>query len=255
MSILVAVVQIGVSGFIDYYAAAEAFDQEEIQTPSATWSPPAAPLTPAQAIVIRQELKQSDPGATTDTQAKALEDYLTSPQQSLFYPDKPARIMRQIGSLGTMRGGPVEVHTPRGTVTISINGHADVVMDKRQQPYRSGGWKTVVDFELAAVGVCAVLSLGLGCLLLRGGICVLRRNPRAVWLHRWYLLVQIPLALVTGAAWLKMMLTPDFWFGPEIAWPLGLSIGGVALLYPMILLIALNRRSIRDYYLANSPAA
>src|SRR5262245_58034312 len=140
MSIVVALAAIGVNGFLVYVLGASSLDEELAMTPSATWYPLASPLTPQQANAVRQYVLQSaPPGDVNMTQATALDDYLMSSGQALFYSDRIGQMHMQIHSIGTMsRGGPVKIDTLRGLLTLSTDGQTSVTLSK--QAFHIDGW-------------------------------------------------------------------------------------------------------------------
>lgn len=95
----------------------------------------------------------------------------------------------------------------------------------------------------------AVASLGAAIYLLVIGILTLRQSLRARRLHLVYAWIKIPLALGFAAAW-AWAISSLIGGGGSVSWVIVFTsaMAGLACVYPVALLIALNRPSVREYY-------
>jgi hypothetical protein len=159
---------------------------------------------------------------------------------------------------------------PNGTAIVNfVNGSTLVlgpqgnVISQTTPMTRFAPTLSMSPWVVAAYLALSVVGLGLAVMLLVAGIMVTARSPRARRLHLIYACVKIPVALGGGMAfaWLMGQLvgsvaaaTPGATAATNtvvLVW--GLVLGGVGCIYPVALLIALNARSVREYY--NSVAA
>ena len=119
--------------------------------------------------------------------------------------------------------------------------------------------------------ITSLLGLGLGIYLLVIGILTLRDSPRAATLHWWYVVLKIPLVIVSTAVGLWM--TSGMMKGMAAAMPAGpggapppVSMMGImaisaimgmlfALAYPVALIFVLRSRTVRGHYNAVRDAA
>jgi hypothetical protein len=244
VSIMVGLAGMAAHGWALYAAGPESAEWEETTTPSTTWDPPASLLSSQQIAAVLQEVQSLDPGAASATQTKALADYLGSQTQSLFYPESPRTISRQIHMTGS-RGTVIELHTLRGRIAVAFNGVTYVTLEKQAYHVQR---KTTINPTAASLAAYAGASLALDVLLLCAALAVFRGGLRGRTLHRWYAALKIPLAIGVTLVCLSIGLDKDFWFGPVIGASLAFAVGAFELAYPVALLKIMGRGRIVEYY-------
>jgi hypothetical protein len=111
--------------------------------------------------------------------------------------------------------------------------------------------------------LAAVLSFGIAIYLLVAGIQVLRDSPSGAKLHRWYVMLKIPLVIFATAVaiWLStsmmsgmMSSLPPGVGGADAAVRFGFMLAGalipacIGLAWPIALIFLLRSKSVRSYY-------
>jgi hypothetical protein len=111
--------------------------------------------------------------------------------------------------------------------------------------------------------LAAVLSVGIAIYLLVAGIQVLRDSPRGATLHRWYVMLKIPLVFFAAAValWLStsvmsgvMSSMPPGSRGANAGFQFGFMLAGalvpacIGLAWPIALIFLLRSKSVRGYY-------
>lgn len=109
--------------------------------------------------------------------------------------------------------------------------------------------------------ITSVVGILLAIYLLISGIVVLRSTRRGRGLHLTYAVLKVPAAIVTGVAYMKMMMQANAAMAPAgvVAPAVGMGVLmalwiAIACLYPIALLIVMNTHTVKDYY-RNAPAS
>jgi len=146
--------------------------------------------------------------------------------------------------------GPV---TPAGTTLPATTGPA----------FTANPFAGISPIAAMLSMLTAVLSVGIAIYLLIAGIQVLRDSPGGAKLHRWYVMLKIPLVMFATAValWLSssmmsgmMASMPPGTAAPNSGFEWGFMLAGalvpasIGLAWPIALIFLLRSRSVRAYY-------
>ena len=216
---------------------------------------PGGALTPAeiQSVVGQAQTVSAANGGTplNPAQVASLRTLLTSPTQPLVPPGSAqgAITVCHVDAKGAatfqFAGGTVLVLGPAGNVVSPMS--IPVLPNISINP-----------FAIPLFMASAVLSVGLAIFLLVAGIFVLRDSIQGRRLHLIYAGIKIPLALALGSTItfvgheliqaLRASAPSPAMFPMRVAYIVGGVAAGVGCVYPVVLLIVLNTRRVREYY-------
>jgi hypothetical protein len=203
-----------------------------------------AVLTPQEvgAVVNRiQEMNTTTP--LTPLEVSALTSILQSNTGPLFGTprDMPA-LLGQISSVVNTGGTTYVTFQNGGVVTVSSGG-ATVTAGGINTP--NGPFK-LASAPAAIVVIENILSVGLSIYLLVIGILTLRNSPAGAKLHKVYAWLKLLLA-VTGAGGLFWLILGSGGTAPW-AWVSGIMVLVIGIIYPIVLLLILPTKSMREWY-------
>lgn len=210
-------------------------------------------LSRAESQSVVQQAQAMGTNALNGAQANTLQALVESPGQQLVQPGGALGSVTSV--LSQANGGVMVQFTNGGSVTLGQQGNVITMTTTPVMP--------VFNFSPAALGLSlavSVATLGLAVFLLVAGIVTLRLSPRGRRLHLVYATLKIPLEVLGCVA--------AVWVAREFAAGINQGAGGAAfttsyaivtglipallgLAYPVGLLIALNTKSIREYYSAD----
>lgn len=220
----------------------------------------------------------------TGAQVKAVVDHVSTQANQTMNAAQKAQLAAVLGTPGQAYLAPaatipevtsqvqtVSVHGVGNDLQVTIHMQQGVLaLDAAGNTVSSSTWSNtalagttapmlnVHTTAAIAALICAVLSLALAIYLLVIGILMLRQHPRGARLHKIYAWLKIPTAIVGGIAWVMLWtsiiastapagsagaVTPTIITGSVIAIVVGC-------LYPVALLIALQVKSVREYFAA-----
>jgi tetrahydromethanopterin S-methyltransferase subunit B len=218
-----------------------------------------AGLTPEQVEQVVRRAQDASGGAMNPSQLAALRTLLSTPGQRHVSPIALPTAVRGVEPAGD---GAFDVTFPNGSANIGPQGQLVSSLDPSAAAGSPGRSSAGVNGAAMAVAEFAtVVGLGLALLLLLCGILVFRESPRARRWHLVYAVVKIPVAIAgVLAVW---WLTSDF---IEVArrnpnasvsylasnagrtMTVRLWLGALGIIYPIVLLIALQTRVVKGYY-------
>jgi hypothetical protein len=205
-------------------------------------------LTPAQVQTIVARVQKTSGNKLTPAQLASLTAALQDPNQQLVTPANAWSPIRSV----MVNEGEVFVWLSDGFVTLDPQGKAQI------NPMNNGPpLKFSVNSKAFGLGeLDAVVSLALAALLMVAGVCTLRQSPTARRYLLIYALVKIPLAILGTAAlvWMNYEFIASASAGnssgPQasgVAMVVAM-IGGLGIVFPVALLLALQTRGAREYF-------
>jgi hypothetical protein len=219
--------------------------------PAAT-GPAAFALTPAEVQAVVQQAQSTSGNALSAAQISSLTAVLSAPGQQLATP-------------GAAQGAVISAYTqPDKTIVIVFSTGGSVTLGPQGGVVKVTAVPVFTGLSLNPVAlglmlVTSLLSMALAVYLLVCGILTLRQSPRGRRLHLVYAFVKIPLSVAAGIA--------SAWVARDMVLGMGGAGAGVPTMrlslftgvlpivlgcaYPVGLLIALNVRSVREYYSAS----
>lgn len=232
----------------------------DIETPAAPATVPATmpampgALTSAEVQSVIQQAQSFGSNALNAAQVNGLQALLAAPGQQLV---TPGAAEGSVVSVVAQSMGPTLIQfSDGGSLTLGQQGNVISITTAPLFPTFS--------FNPLAVGVMLVTSLAsmaLAVYLLVVGIVTLRDSPRGRRLHLVYACIAIPLAIAFGIA--SAQAARDWAAGVSAfgaaagSTGIGLFSGVIPVVlgcaYPVALLIALNLRSVREYYWFSVP--
>lgn len=215
-------------------------------------------LSAAQVESVIQQAQSSAGGVLNPSQVAALRTLLAAPGQQLVSPVTIPTAVRAAQPLGD---GTVLITFPNGMASIGPQGQVTSNATGAGGPAPFGmpsGRIPINGAAMALAGFATVASFGLAIYLLVIGILVLRESPRGRKLHLVYAMLKIPVTILGAVAgwWVTTSFfdafmaaagsaaTPAGMFSAGI----GMILGAIGLIYPIALLIALQSRTVKDYY-------
>jgi hypothetical protein len=215
-------------------------------------------LSPAESLSVIQQAQSVSSNALNTAQVNALQTLLGAPGQQLV---QPGGAQGAVVAVYPQSNGVVMVQfSDGGSVTVGPQGNVVSMITAPVMPMFNFNPVALV-LSLAAT----VASMGLAVFLLVAGIVTLGQSPRGRRLHLIYAGIKIPLEIVACIAtvWVARDLMASINPGgagaamPTLSWILitGVIPALLGLAYPVGLLIALNARSMREYYGATADAA
>ena len=216
-------------------------------------------LTPVEVQAVIQQAQSLAARPLNPGQVTALQVLLADPTQ------------QYVPAGGTQGAIVASVVQPNGQATVSFSSGGMVVLGPQgnvvSQVPPMGAFMPnfqISPWAVAAYIALAVVSLGLAVLLLVAGIAAVRDSPKARRLHLIYASLKIPAAVAGGVAMGVVMYqlmsgaaaaAPGAGPAPMKAVALVTSAVPSVLgcVYPVALLIALNTKSVRDYYHSATP--
>jgi hypothetical protein len=213
----------------------------------------ATALAPAEIQSIVQQAQSLSTNGLNAAQAQSLTAVLSAPGQQFV---QPGAAQGSVLSAYAPAGGPAVIQfSDGGSVTIAPTGNVTAMMTTPVMPTF-----TFQPLNLGLMLGTAIASLALAIYLLVCGIMTLRQSPRARRLHLIYSVIKIPVAIMAGlsAAWVARDLMASVVPGGAAGGTMGYSLFSGAMpivlgcAYPIALLIALNVKSVREYYVGNA---
>ena len=214
-----------------------------------TTVPAGSVLTAAEVQSVVSQVQAMTGNKLTPLQVTSVQSVLTNPTQLLVPP-------------GTAQGSITAAHAqPDGTVMMNFaNGsmlmlgpQGNVVAQTTPMTVPFGSGFAMSPWVVGSYVALSVVSLGLAVLLLVAGILVLSRSTKGRRLHLIYAWLKIPVAVAASLLLGTIMSHLGSAFATTAAgsslgagWMVGTMVLGC--LYPVALLIALNTRTVRDYY-------
>jgi len=201
--------------------------------------------------VVKRVVQLSSASPNT-AQINALESTLESPSQTLIAPCRsPGEAAAQVISVQSMGEGTIAVTTSRGPMSFGSTGQAfPGVM--AVNAFQTPPWMTGPHASQRAVSMLqldALAGLAAGGFLLACGIMALRNAPPSRWMHLAYAAGKI---LIVGfSCWavytVARELAAKSGDAREIAMVWMICASGVGWIYPIVLLIVMNLRSVKEF--------
>jgi hypothetical protein len=183
-----------------------------------------------------------------DAQLKSLEGDLESPSQNLITPSASvAEAAAQVVSVQNFGDGTIAVTTNGGSMSFGPRGQMVAgVMALSQM-----NWKppVVARRDTSLLVLDSVLSLAAAGYLLACGIVVLRNANVSRWMMLGYAIGKIPLGGLSCYAIYQVVLglNPRSSDSGSMAFAWMMIMGATGLVYPVVLLIVMNLRSVREF--------
>jgi hypothetical protein len=221
-------------------------------------------LKPAQVESILQRARRLSGERLNPAQLASLKTALESDPPALVDPSNKLPLQSQVTAVQLQPNGMVMIRGATGFLNMDQNG---LVLSAFAGGKFSGSPGAGVPFNVAPgasllVVAVSLISLGLAVFLLVAGILTLRQSLRGRSLHLIYATVKIPLVLLAMFAvyWMFSSLLSTLSSWPAASAPnrnarvaaafFYAGFVGLGLIYPIALLIALNTRRLREYYLS-----
>jgi hypothetical protein len=200
-------------------------------------------------------------------QSTALTTSLASPGQQLVTPAASmADIAAQVQYATAQDDGSILIGFASSAITLDAVGKVTAFSSALGGMSGRGGGKPQNFAINPAAGTLAVadcvVSILLAVFLCFAGVQVFREARQAAGAHRIYAWVKLPIAIASAIVWawlwssfLKSIqtatggtLTPNQSFAIKMVTLAGIAIGLSGAIYPIVLLLALRGRTMRDYY-------
>ncbi len=186
--------------------------------------------------------------AMNDLQMKALEGTLESPSQTLITPSpSAAEAAAQVQSVQSMGDGTIAVIMNGGSMSFGPTGQALAGVTSASQMM----WKppVVVRRDTTLLMLDAVLSLAAAGYLLACGIVVLRNLAVSRWMTMGYAIGKLLLGVLSCYSIYQVAMelgskSPD---AESTAFAWMMIVGGAGLVYPIVLLIVMNLKGVREF--------
>jgi hypothetical protein len=210
-------------------------------------APAGTALAPAQIAAVVQKVQAASGNKMTPVQLAAVATALAKPDQQF------------VTSSTLWSPVSVAMMQPDGSVILKMNG-GYLIIDSQGQvsdQMPTGMPKVRLDpMPIALVVAESVASLAAAVFLLVSGIFLLKESPRGRRLHQIFALIKIPLAViaVTGFSWMMSDLASNMRRFPGSSAPsegfvtFGTVLSAAGLIYPIVLLIIMHTKTVRDYY-------
>ena len=211
--------------------------------------PVGPPLSTPEIQAVARQAQAISGNQLTAAQVKALEAQLAVPGQGLV-PRERAGIGATMVDVAA--DGSATIYFTGSEIALAPDGQVlrlNIVTAPMFMPA-----PTMSLEALTMLIVSVLLSIALAVLLLSAGIMTLRQSPKSRRLHLVYAVLKIPVAIASGLAvvWMIDSFATGVSTSPQGAGNLarwwGLGPAAVACLYPLILLVVLNTRSVREYF-------
>ncbi|HET6250537.1 MAG TPA: hypothetical protein VFE47_22815, partial [Tepidisphaeraceae bacterium] len=223
-------------------------------TPSSSMQPAGNnPLTPADISGAIQRAQAAAGNKLTSAQVASLNAALADPNQQLitrgtnWSPVRAAMVNPDDSAYVYFSGGLVTLDAQGQITSTTINKSAIASID-------------IPLWTCAVAGADGILSVLLAVMLFMGAISVMRNGRNGRRLHLLYACVKIPLAIAGG--WAMATVSSRFWSsmmaqgtpgggaeaGHQVFVFVALAFCGGGLVYPIVLLIAMNTRGVRNFY-------
>ena len=200
------------------------------------------------------QVKASSTGGKglTPQQVNTLQSLLAVPGQQLV---PPATAQGAVSSSFSDPSGQVTLVFSNGSM-LMLGPQGNILSQTSPAAFAATSM-SISPWAVAAFIATAVVSAGLAVLLLVAGILMLRHTPIARRLHLIYAWLKIPAAVAGGVSFAYVMYEMMNGFGAAAGTPARIGWGTAAwagipaalsCIYPVALLIALNTRSVREYY-------
>jgi hypothetical protein len=188
-----------------------------------------------------------------DAQIRTLEGQLESSSQSLITPSPSvAQAVAQVRSAQTLEDATVAVTTDNTSMSFGPTGQAwpGVIAVSAQQAMWAPPRVARRDATLLVLD--AVLSFVAAGYLMACGIMVLKNSPSSRWMHLGYAIVKAPLVGLSCFALYQVTLelnakSPD---ADSTAFAWMMIVGATGIVYPVVLAVAMNLRSVREFLAA-----
>jgi hypothetical protein len=238
---------------LGFGAASDIVSTEWVETPSSTWSPPAAPLNPDQIRILHQRL-ENEYDQLNPEQLASLDEYLASSAQELFFPSSDDEVMRREWQGVITRpddNGAALVLTERGQLRLSKHGRA-TIQNRRDQAYAFQGIAHHIHYKWVAAAIGEGLTAFVALFFLYAGIRIWRNPVRGIRLHIWCAAIGIFVAIAAAVA--SIVADPNSPLGmlghliltlPQI----------ITFIYAAIVLAFLTRKDVRAYVASLEGAA
>ncbi len=207
------------------------------------------------AVVARVQSLCGQGQAMNFAQIKALEGELESPAQTLIVPSPSvAEAAEQVRSVQAMGDGTIALTTNSASMSFGPTGQPFPGMTSASQmtwtpPAVANRYATLLVLD-------AILSLAWAGYLLACGIVVLRNLPVSRGMILGYAIGKMPLAALSCVSIYRVTLalsarSPD---AQSTAFAWMTILGAVGIVYPIVLLIVMNLKSVREFLAAPTVA-
>jgi hypothetical protein len=208
-------------------------------------------LASAQIAAVVQRVQELCNQAMNDAQVTSLESELESPAQTLIAPSPSvAQAVAQVTSAAAMGDGTVAVTTTNASMSFGPAGQSFAGIVAGGGARRWARPRVLVARRDATLLMLdSVLSLAAAGFLLACGIMVLRNSAESRWMLLGYAGGKLALAGLSCYAVHSVAMelganSPDA-ESAAMAWTL--IVGATGAIYPVVLLIAMNLRSVREF--------
>ena len=205
-----------------------------------------------QIAAIVERVRSLSNQAINDAQVNSLETELESTSQTLITPSPSVtQAVAQVMSAQSLPDGTIAVTTKNGSMSFAPMGqsfHGIVAIGAMGPPWirRSAG---VPRRDATLLMLDAITSFAAAGFLLACGIVMLRNLPAARWMHLAYAGIKMVLAGLSCYAIYAVAMDLDAGApdarGTALAWML--IVGAVGFVYPVVLMIVMNLKSVREF--------
>jgi hypothetical protein len=212
-------------------------------------------LSQSQIAAVVQKAQAASGNKMNPAQLATLATSLAKPDQQYV---TPATLWSPVSLAMMQPDGSVILKMNTGYLIIDAQG---VVSDQTA----SGGVPKIRmnPMPIALVIAESVASLALAVFLLVSGIVLLKESPRGRRLHQIFALTKIPLAVIAIAAftWVMADLGSNMRRLPGASGPsdgfvtFGTVLSAAGLIYPIVLLITMHTKTVREYYRSMATSA
>ncbi len=200
------------------------------------------------AVVDRVQSLCGQDHAMNDAQVSSLESELEMPSQTLVAPSPSvAEAAAQVQSVQTLSDGTIAVTTAGGSMSFGPTGRMFAGIIAISQTM----WTppVVARRDATLLVLDALLSFVAAGFLLACGIMVLKNSPISRWMHLGYAIGKIPLVALSCFAIYQVAMALDA-RSPDAqstanTWMMIAGMPGIV--YPIVLLIVMNLRSVREF--------
>lgn len=257
----------GVGKTGDYYVTGAG--RIEVTDQSAIFRPDNGPTVRSDDVVVDRSLSEDQIDAAlvriqslaqlqlSEPQASTIRRLLRDPQQWIITRPDDTTTAPNVTAAGPMQNGGVWFTTDKSQVRITNTGVETLLNTMAPTPGTNPlTGKPAQSIWSQMVLVIQLVSLGLAIVLMVGSIGLLRGKPSARKLTLIWALLKVPVVVI-GSLMLGLMTTE--WFAmlpqnggisasPSVPGLFGGIIGGLAgIAWPVVVLVVINRKSIRDW--------
>jgi hypothetical protein len=208
-------------------------------------------LATEQINAIVDRVRQLSNQTINDAQVNSLEAELESVSQTLITPTPSVtEAAAQVLSAGSLPDGTIFVTTRSGSMSFATTGQSYLgitAMSGMQGPFAFG--KKIQRRDTTLLMADALLSMGASGLLLACGIMTLRNIPASRWMHMGYAVGKLAIVVLSCYAIFTVAYALDSGSAQPaaVATTWMLLAGGIGAIYPVVLLVSMNLKAVREF--------